>query len=66
MEQRPRHLVCANTLVKIYVCGAGRIAAGVKQTIIEFLKEEENVDDAGANAMFDKIMNGRYATDIFE
>ncbi|TBU21982.1 fatty acid hydroxylase [Dichomitus squalens] len=51
---------------KIYVCGAGKIAAGVKQTIVTFLKEQNNLNDEGAVKLFDKIMNGRYATDIFE
>ncbi len=51
---------------QIYVCGAGKIAAGVKQTIVTFLKQQNNVDDAGAVKIFDKIMNDRYATDIFD
>ncbi|KAM5540781.1 hypothetical protein V8D89_005425 [Ganoderma adspersum] len=51
---------------KIYVCGAGKIAAGVKQTIVTFIKQQNNVDDAGAVKIFDKIMNDRYATDIFD
>ena len=52
--------------LQIYVCGAGRIAAGVKEAIIQFIKEQKKTDDASALAHFEKIMNGRYATDIFE
>ncbi|KAI0694744.1 fatty acid hydroxylase [Earliella scabrosa] len=51
---------------KIYVCGAGRIAAGVKEAIVRFIKEQKKTDEASALAHFEKIMNGRYATDIFE
>ncbi|KAI0754463.1 bifunctional P-450/NADPH-P450 reductase [Daedaleopsis nitida] len=51
---------------KVFVCGAGRIAAGVKETIVGFIKENRQTDDADALAIFDKIMRGRYATDIFE
>ena len=50
----------------MYVCGAGKIAAGVKQSIVTFIKQQNNVDDAGAVKIFDKIMVDRYATDIFD
>ena len=48
------------------MCGAGKIAAAVKETIVEFIKEVRQTDDAGARAVFEKVMHGRYATDIFE
>lgn len=48
------------------MCGAGKIAAGVKQTFVTFLKEQNHLNDEDAVKLFDKIMNGRYATDIFE
>ncbi|CDO72208.1 hypothetical protein BN946_scf184970.g60 [Trametes cinnabarina] len=51
---------------KFYVCGASKIASGVKQVLVEFFKETRNLDDEGALATFEKVMNGRYATDIFE
>ncbi|TFK90994.1 bifunctional P-450/NADPH-P450 reductase [Polyporus arcularius HHB13444] len=51
---------------KFYVCGAGKIAAGVKQAIVEYIKEHKPTDETSAVAIFDKIMEGRYATDIFE
>lgn len=61
--------VYENTLLKalqFYVCGAGKIAAGVKQAIVEYIKEHKPTDETSAVAIFDKIMEGRYATDIFE
>ncbi|KAM5540807.1 hypothetical protein V8D89_005451 [Ganoderma adspersum] len=51
---------------KIYVCGAGRIAVGVKQTFVAFIKEKEDVDEEGAVKIFTEMMKDRYATDIFE
>ncbi|KAI0770681.1 fatty acid hydroxylase [Fomes fomentarius] len=51
---------------QIYVCGSGKIAAGVKETIVRYIQADKQTDDATALAMFDKIMHGRYATDIFE
>ena len=33
---------------------------------MQFIKEQTKTDDASALATFEKIMNGRYATDIFE
>ncbi|KAI0754469.1 fatty acid hydroxylase [Daedaleopsis nitida] len=48
---------------KIFVCGSSKIATAVKQTIVDFIKESKGVDDAAA---LGEIMNGRYATDIFE
>ncbi|RPD56624.1 cytochrome P450 [Lentinus tigrinus ALCF2SS1-7] len=51
---------------KFYVCGAGKIAAGVKQAIVDYIKERKPTDEVQAVAIFDQIMEGRYATDIFE
>ncbi|KAI0763546.1 bifunctional P-450/NADPH-P450 reductase [Trametes elegans] len=51
---------------KFFVCGAGKVASGVKQVLVEFIKESRQLDDEGALAAFDEMMNGRYATDIFE
>ena len=33
---------------------------------MKFLKEENGLDEEGAVGLFDKMMRGRYATDIFE
>ncbi|RPD57416.1 bifunctional P-450/NADPH-P450 reductase [Lentinus tigrinus ALCF2SS1-7] len=51
---------------KFYVCGAGKIAAGVKQAIVDYIKQRKMTDEAAAVAVFDQLMEGRYATDIFE
>ncbi|KAI0354817.1 fatty acid hydroxylase [Trametes cingulata] len=51
---------------RFFVCGASKVAAGVKQVLVEFIKETRNLDDEGALMTFDEIMSGRYATDIFE
>ncbi|OSC98018.1 bifunctional P-450/NADPH-P450 reductase [Trametes coccinea BRFM310] len=51
---------------KFYVCGSSKVAAGVKQVLVQFFKETRNLDDEGALATFEEVMNGRYATDIFE
>ena len=58
---------CLSTSVfQIYVCGSGRIAVGVKQTFVAFIKEKEGVDEGGAVKIFTEMMKDRYATDIFE
>ncbi|KAM5535289.1 hypothetical protein V8D89_011043 [Ganoderma adspersum] len=51
---------------KMFVCGAGRIAVGVKQTFVASIKEKEGVDEEGAVKIFTEMMKDRYATDIFE
>ncbi|KAI0767655.1 fatty acid hydroxylase [Fomes fomentarius] len=51
---------------QIFVCGSGKIAADVKETIVRYIKANRQTDDAAALAIFEKIMHGRYATDIFE
>ena len=53
-------------MFQIYVCGSGRIAVGVKQTFVAFIKEKEGVDEGGAVKIFTEMMKDRYATDIFE
>ena len=50
----------------IYVSSSGRIAIGVKQTFVAFIKEKEGVDEEGAVKIFTEMMKDRYATDIFE
>ncbi|KAI0642932.1 bifunctional P-450/NADPH-P450 reductase [Trametes meyenii] len=51
---------------KFFVCGANKVAAGVKEVLVEIIRETRHLDDAAALTTFDEIMNGRYATDIFE
>lgn len=54
------------TSVQFFVCGSSKIASGVKRVLIEIIKESRHLDDEAALAAFDEMMNGRYATDIFE
>lgn len=52
---------------QFFVCGAGKIASGVKEMLVAIIKESHpEVDDARALVMFHEITSGRYATDIFE
>ncbi|KAH9891895.1 bifunctional P-450/NADPH-P450 reductase [Cubamyces lactineus] len=51
---------------KFYVCGSSKVSTGVKQVLVQFFKETRNLNDEEALATFEKVMNGRYATDIFE
>ena len=48
------------------MCGSGKVSTGVKETILSLIKVRTQTDDAAASAIFDKVMKGRYATDIFE
>ncbi|KAJ7740466.1 fatty acid hydroxylase [Mycena maculata] len=49
-----------------FTCGSANVAKGVKATLVDIIKAEENVDVVRAEEMFSKIMKGRYATDIFD
>ena len=51
---------------QFFVCGSNKVASAVKQTIVDFFQERTGSDEAGAREAFDKIMQGRYATDIFD
>lgn len=48
------------------MCGSSKIAAGVKQTIIKVIADQKGLDEEKAVACFNEVLNGRYATDIFE
>ena len=51
---------------QFFVCGSGKVSSGVKEIVLAFIKERTKTDDAGALATFERVMAGRYATDIFE
>ncbi|KAH9937812.1 fatty acid hydroxylase [Epithele typhae] len=52
---------------KFFVCGSGRILQGVKETIVELVKEVRGIsDEVEAQKLLNHIMQGRFATDIFE
>ncbi|KAJ6600950.1 fatty acid hydroxylase [Mycena vulgaris] len=49
-----------------FTCGSANVAKGIKSTLVDIIKAENNVDDAEATMRFEKITKGRYATDIFD
>ncbi|KAJ7447839.1 fatty acid hydroxylase [Mycena latifolia] len=49
-----------------FTCGSANVAKGIKATLVDIIKAEENVDEAEATVKFEKITKGRYATDIFD
>ncbi|KAI0823976.1 bifunctional P-450/NADPH-P450 reductase [Trametes gibbosa] len=51
---------------KFFVCGSSKIASGVKQVLVEIIKETRHLEDDAAVTAFDEMMTGRYATDVFE
>ncbi|KAI0655429.1 bifunctional P-450/NADPH-P450 reductase [Cubamyces menziesii] len=51
---------------KLFVCGSSKVANGVKQALVRFFKETKKSSEEEALVTFDKVMNGRYATDVFE
>nr|BAL05197.1 cytochrome P450 [Phanerodontia chrysosporium] len=51
---------------KVYVCGSGRMATAVKQRLVEIIAAQLNVDSEQATDTFNKIIKGRFATDVFE
>ncbi|EKM50238.1 uncharacterized protein PHACADRAFT_153718 [Phanerochaete carnosa HHB-10118-sp] len=55
-----------NAGAKMYVCGAGRMAAAVKERLVKIVQAERNLEPAEAAETFNKIVKGRFATDVFE
>ncbi|KAJ3535890.1 hypothetical protein NM688_g6915 [Phlebia brevispora] len=52
---------------KFYVCGAGRIATAVKEKLIMMFQEGAKMDESTASArLATEILQGRFATDVFE
>ena len=51
---------------QLFVCGSSKVANGVKQALVRFFKETKKSSEEEALVTFDKVMNGRYATDVFE
>jgi hypothetical protein len=63
------YYICAklnHSAFQYYVCGAGKIAVGVKSTLTEFIRSSRGCSMEEAGAAFDLICKGRFATDIFE
>ncbi|THH31499.1 hypothetical protein EUX98_g2663, partial [Antrodiella citrinella] len=51
---------------KFYLCGSGKIATEVKKKLIAIIQEARQLDEAAATVAFAEILNGRFATDVFE
>ncbi|KAJ6598272.1 cytochrome P450 [Mycena vulgaris] len=49
-----------------FTCGSANFAKGIKSTLVDIIKADENIDDAEATIKFERITKGRYATDIFD
>ena len=52
--------------MQFYLCGSGKIATAVKQKLVSIIQESRQVDEVEATKLFGKILNGRFATDVFE
>jgi cytochrome P450 / NADPH-cytochrome P450 reductase len=53
-------------VTQLYVCGSGKIATAIKETLVRIIEETRKVDSAAATASFNEMINGRFATDVFE
>lgn len=51
---------------KYYVCGSGKVAHAIKDTLTAIIQEQRKVSADEAAAMFERATVGRFATDIFE
>lgn len=52
--------------VQLFTCGSGKMALGVKKVLTQMIKESRDCSDEEAAMLFEKAIQGRYATDIFE
>ncbi|KAF7346793.1 Fatty acid hydroxylase [Mycena sanguinolenta] len=55
-----------NNGASFFTCGSAAVAKGIKTTLVEIIMEEENLQFSEAMDKFERIMKGRYATDVFE
>jgi len=51
---------------KFYLCGSGKVSVSVKEKLVAIIQETRSVDSAEATTIFADIVNGRFATDVFE
>ncbi|KAL4252643.1 Bifunctional cytochrome P450/NADPH--P450 reductase [Abortiporus biennis] len=51
---------------KFFLCGAGRISVAVKDKLIDMIAAKVEVPREEAVSIFSRIVNGRFATDVFE
>ncbi|KAI0676431.1 fatty acid hydroxylase [Trametes maxima] len=51
---------------KFFTCGSGKMAQGVKKVLTDIIQEARGCSDDEAARLFERAIQGRYATDIFE
>ncbi|OSC96348.1 fatty acid hydroxylase [Trametes coccinea BRFM310] len=51
---------------RLFTCGSGKMAQGIKKVLTELIKESRGCSDDEAARLFERAIQGRYATDIFE
>ncbi|KAF8185259.1 cytochrome P450 [Mycena galopus ATCC 62051] len=49
-----------------FTCGSSAVAKGIKGSLVEIIKEIDGANTTEAAAKFERILKGRYATDIFD
>ncbi|KAG7449852.1 fatty acid hydroxylase [Guyanagaster necrorhizus] len=51
---------------KFFTCGSGQVAKGIRNKLVEILETQQDLDYDQAAEKFQQVMQGRYATDIFD
>ncbi|KAK0494970.1 fatty acid hydroxylase [Armillaria luteobubalina] len=51
---------------KLFTCGSGQVARGIKNKLVEILETQQGIDHDEAVKRFQQVTQGRYATDIFD
>ncbi|KAJ7067224.1 fatty acid hydroxylase [Mycena amicta] len=49
-----------------FTCGSAGVAKGIKKTLVDIIRVMNDTDETDAVGKFEKIVKGRYATDIFD
>ncbi|KAJ7128256.1 fatty acid hydroxylase [Mycena filopes] len=49
-----------------FTCGSANVARGIKTSLVEIIKQADGTNAEVAMEKFEKILKGRYATDIFD
>lgn len=51
---------------QLYLCGSGKMANSVKDVLVRLVGDRLQVGPVVAKEKFNHIINGRFATDVFE
>ncbi|CCM04514.1 uncharacterized protein FIBRA_06695 [Fibroporia radiculosa] len=51
---------------KFYTCGSRRVAQGIMGVLTKIVQEGQQVEEAKAAEILERLVEGRYATDVFE